>query len=310
MPRTSFHSTTVRAPIGAASSVAVRSDPPRPSVVGLPSGAWPMKPGTTGVVPAASSGRSARRARRPVSGRLGAAPPCWLSVATISAASTYCAPSALRQHRGEQRGRHALAAGHQDVAGARRRCGRARRSRRTARGTRAPTRRSWRAACAAPGPRAAARGRCPDAGAGAPPRPGSRRPPCPAAACAAPSSSWSVTPASADATTTSGPGMPGDEAGGALNRARVGQRRPAELPHFETATLYSAHGCLSVNAAHGRGQFVDRAADRVVAVRQFDRGVGIARRHAVERARVIRDLELGEFQPVGRGDHDHPIGRP
>ncbi len=58
MPGTSFQSTTRFAPSARASSVAVRSDPPRPSVVTLPSGARPMKPGTTAIVPASRSGRS------------------------------------------------------------------------------------------------------------------------------------------------------------------------------------------------------------------------------------------------------------
>ena len=71
-------------PARGASSVAVRSEPPRPSVVTLPSGAWPMKPGTTGVDAARrAAGAAARRARRPVSARSGAAPPCCPSVTTI-----------------------------------------------------------------------------------------------------------------------------------------------------------------------------------------------------------------------------------
>ena len=44
MPGTSFHSYTRLAPIACARSVAVRSDPPRPSVVTLPSGALPDEP--------------------------------------------------------------------------------------------------------------------------------------------------------------------------------------------------------------------------------------------------------------------------
>ena len=62
MPGTSFHSITWRAPSDRASTVAVRSVPPRPSVVMLPSGARPMNPGTTAIVPALISGRRTRRA--------------------------------------------------------------------------------------------------------------------------------------------------------------------------------------------------------------------------------------------------------
>ncbi len=75
IPGTSFHSTTRRAPSARESSVAVRSVPPRPSVVMLPSGARPMKPGTTAIVPALTSGRTRRRDSRVVAARLGAAPP-------------------------------------------------------------------------------------------------------------------------------------------------------------------------------------------------------------------------------------------
>ena len=75
MPGTSFHSTTRRALSARARSVAVRSVPPRPSVARLPSGARPMKPGTTAIVPLAMSGRSARRALRFVAVRFGAALP-------------------------------------------------------------------------------------------------------------------------------------------------------------------------------------------------------------------------------------------
>jgi hypothetical protein len=76
IPGTSFQSTTRGAPRARPSSVAVRSDPPRPSVAMLPSGARPMKPGTTAAARCASRGRSSLRAFRVVSGRPGAAPPC------------------------------------------------------------------------------------------------------------------------------------------------------------------------------------------------------------------------------------------
>ena len=84
--------------------------------------------------------------------------------------------------------------------------GRARRPRRTARGTRAPTRRSSACSVRRAGPAGSssrAISRCRRRSAAAT-RVASAA--LPAAACAAPSSSRSVTPASADATTTSGPG--------------------------------------------------------------------------------------------------------
>ena len=97
-PGTSFHSDTSRAPSTRASSVAVRSEPPRPSVATWPSGAAPRKPGTTGTTPRAKSGRSTVRALRSVRRRSGDALPNVPSVCTISAASTYAAgqPAASR----------------------------------------------------------------------------------------------------------------------------------------------------------------------------------------------------------------------
>ena len=55
-----------------------------------------MKPGTTGILPAAISGASFLRAAMSVSGRFGDAPPKGPSVNTISVASTYAdaAPAA------------------------------------------------------------------------------------------------------------------------------------------------------------------------------------------------------------------------
>ena len=88
MPGTSFHSTTRRAPSTRASSVAVRSEPPRPRVVMLSSGARPMKPGTTGTTPFLSSGLRMRSDSSAVSPRFGAAPPWASSVRITSRAST------------------------------------------------------------------------------------------------------------------------------------------------------------------------------------------------------------------------------
>ena len=88
MPGTSFQSTTRRAPSARASSVAVRSEPPRPRVVMLPSGARPMKPGTTGMTRFLSSGFRIRSDSSAVSPRFGAAPPWTSSVRMTSRAST------------------------------------------------------------------------------------------------------------------------------------------------------------------------------------------------------------------------------
>jgi hypothetical protein len=96
------------APSARPSSVAVRSEPPRPSVatarspVGAPLSssmlALPMKPGTTGTLPAATSASSCLRAAASVAARLGDAPPNGPSVKTISVASTYAdgVPAAAR----------------------------------------------------------------------------------------------------------------------------------------------------------------------------------------------------------------------
>ena len=54
-----------------------------------PVGALPMYPGTTAIVPALRSGRSVRCASFVVCTMFGVAPPCCISVATTSAASTY-----------------------------------------------------------------------------------------------------------------------------------------------------------------------------------------------------------------------------
>ena len=80
------------------------------------------------------------------------------------------------------------------------------------------------------------------------------RSPRPGAASRAPSSSRSVTPASAEATTTSWPGMLRDESPRRAESPRVGQRRAAELPHFErragaTSSLWPSGADLSIGDA-------------------------------------------------------------
>lgn len=88
MPGTSFQSTARFALSARAMSVAVRSEPPRPRVATLPSGARPMKPGTTGMVPFRRSGLSRATASLELSAMRGAAPPWCSSVRTTSRAST------------------------------------------------------------------------------------------------------------------------------------------------------------------------------------------------------------------------------
>ncbi len=90
-PGTSFQSETREAPSPRASSVAVRSEPPRPSVATSPSGVAPMKPGTIGTMPRASSGSRVRWTLRSVRAKSGAAWPNAPSVWTRSMASTYFA---------------------------------------------------------------------------------------------------------------------------------------------------------------------------------------------------------------------------
>ena len=75
IPFTSFQRTTREAPSVRARRVAVRSVPPRPRVVSVPSGPAPKKPGTTGVTPRLSRGDRRRRAFRRVAGMSGAAEP-------------------------------------------------------------------------------------------------------------------------------------------------------------------------------------------------------------------------------------------
>ena len=205
IPGTSFHSTTRRAPSARERSVAVRSDPPRPSVVTLPSGARPMKPGTTAIVPAFGSPCKRRRTRRAVAARLGAALPWCPSVATISAASTYAARRCAR----------VSAAATIDAAMRSPR----ETSRSLARGARCPSTpiamHSSRYSRAAPSIVASSRRRAGPAGMSARATSRCRRrktaaaraaaAPLPDVAAAAPSSRRSVTPPSADATITSGP---------------------------------------------------------------------------------------------------------
>ena len=120
MPGTSFHRTTRLAPRARPSRVAVRSDPPRPSVATLPSGACPMKPGTTGTVPCATDGFSRRLAsvRRVRDERRRSA------VDVVGADDVPCvdelrATTCRRDGSGQHRGRQFLAAAHHRVAGPR-----------------------------------------------------------------------------------------------------------------------------------------------------------------------------------------------
>ena len=62
-PLTSVQISTRSTSSAAPSSAAVKSEPPRPSVVGVPSTVAPMKPWVTGIRPASTSGRRHSRAR-------------------------------------------------------------------------------------------------------------------------------------------------------------------------------------------------------------------------------------------------------
>ena len=121
-PGTSFQSETRARRARAPSSVAVRSVPPRPSVATSPSGAAPMKPGTTGMIPRASSGASARATRAVGARESGAAwPNAAVGVDEVERVDVRCArcrpasSAAATRRRAEP-----LAARDDVVAGARR----------------------------------------------------------------------------------------------------------------------------------------------------------------------------------------------
>ena len=99
----------------------MRSDPPRPSVATLPSGARPMKPGTTGTVPREPAGLEQRAGpATAVSGMSGVAPPWRLIGADESSASTNLARRrADGDGGGEERRGQLLAAADHRVARAR-----------------------------------------------------------------------------------------------------------------------------------------------------------------------------------------------
>ena len=121
MPGTSFHNTTRLALSARARSVADRSVPPRPMVVTLPSGARPMKPGITTIVPAARRGRRTRRARRVVSAWFGAAAAVMLVGGHhLERVDILRPPAGACECRGENLPRHPLAARDDPVAGSRR----------------------------------------------------------------------------------------------------------------------------------------------------------------------------------------------
>ena len=121
IPGTSFHSDTTSAPRARASSVAVRSEPPRPSVATLPSAARPMKPGTIGTRRAARCGRSTlcRQAGGRADERTGAAV---LAIGDhdLRRLDVDGPAAGAGDGGGQQRGRQPLAPGDDDIAGARR----------------------------------------------------------------------------------------------------------------------------------------------------------------------------------------------
>ena len=280
---TSFHSTTRRAPSERAEQrrrqIACRRG--RASST-LPSGARPMNPGTTAIVPAPSSGRSTLAAPGgPFPRGCGAAPPCWPSVDDDVARVDVRRPPARR--RDERRGDRICA----DIRSPRET------SRSLARGARCPSSR-WR--CTAPGTRAPRRRSSPS----------SAPPPGPAAAAPRATSRWRRRKAAA---TLRGVGAPPGRGGvgafeqqvGDAGRARSDDderavvrgdeaRRLADRRARRRATLRRTSRpraraplrlrghCQPLDRA-GRDA-IDGAAHRVVVVRQLDRRIRVPRRHA------------------------------
>ncbi len=92
-PFTSVQISTRSASSAAPRSEAVKSEPPRPSVVGKPSAVAPMNPCVTGTRPAPMSGRRHSRARAIMTGVQGIARPNRSSVTMIGRMSTQVASS-------------------------------------------------------------------------------------------------------------------------------------------------------------------------------------------------------------------------
>ena len=189
-----------------ARSVAVRSDPPRPSVTRSPPGPAPMNPGTTGMMPRCSSGPTSRAhpavGRREV-GRRGAE----VSVGDdeLHRVDQPHAPARVGERRRQEHGAQPLAPRRDVVAGARREFPyhaqsiqqRAQLVERRLDGRQHDPPRAGRAHDLARGldvlaPQRRERSRC--------------RPACPRPRRGASASRRSVTPAIADATITTGPG--------------------------------------------------------------------------------------------------------
>ena len=264
-----------------------------------------MNPGTTTVDPLASSGPSTLRARRAVRARSGAAAPYCASVAMISTASTNAARRLALEIAAA---RHAAARRSPREA-----------SRSLARGSRWPSTaaapHSSRYSRAAASTLASSRRRA---------APGAIRPLTicrwrrrssaairpgafvrPAAAWRAPSRSRSVTPANADATTTSGP----ECAATSATALRMAFASASDAPpNFQTCSVRFTSA--NPRGRRQRRQTIERLADRGVVVRQLDRRIGVARREPGDPMRVVRRLEFREFQAVRGGNDDDPVGLP
>ena len=233
IPGTSFHSTTRRAPSERREQRRRRDRIRRVRASStLPSGAASDEAGhdRRWCRPRAAAA-AARRARRAGLGEIGAALPCWPSVTTNSVGvDVRRAAPAARDRRGQDRGRHPFAARDEQVARAWLEVAEHAPPPRTGRGTRAPRRRSRRAA--APrgrpaGTSALATWRCRRRKTAASAAGSS---PFFAAACCAPPRSRSVMPPSAEATTTSGPVCAAMSAAARANRCSVRKRCAAEFP--------------------------------------------------------------------------------
>ncbi len=292
-PRTSFHSTTLRAPSGRRQHGRGQVRPAAAERVGLPSGGCADEARHDRGDAAGEERRGAPAGRaasvsREVRGRRRRAGRRWRRSRPRRRRPRRGA--AARQHRGEDGRRHPFAARHEHVAGARRRRGRAPRS--------APhSSRYSRAAASIVASRARRAGpagseRLGDFTMPAQERrrdPGATRRPCPARASAAPLEQQIGDPAERRGDDHERAGVAGDERRGALDGA---SRRPAtrrRTSRFRARRPASPRASWMAPAPHRRrrqrrDQAVDRPADGVVVFGSSIGGLACARDDAGERA--------------------------
>src|SRR5215213_2702039 len=116
-------------------------------------------------------------------------------------------------------------------------------------------------------------------------------------------------PASAEGTTTSGPECLAISAAAFWICSTDASEAP---PNFQTSSgslrrVVREAVRATLPAAHWRLQAIERPPHLVVVVGELHRRIGVPRRDAVQRVRVVTGLELGELQAVGGGYDDDPI---